>query len=57
MKRLHYPILNDLSLLHNALLLALPSLAPVREADGLGTPVIRVEGNDSNVWLTVPNGA
>lgn len=57
MKTLHYQIPSNLSLLHDELLVAIPSLVPVRDIDGEGTPVMRVEGNDDNVWLTVPDDA
>lgn len=57
MKRLHFQIPNNLSLLHDELLVAIPALAPIRDADGLGTPVMQVEGDDNNVWLTVPDNA
>lgn len=57
MKKLHYPIPNNLSALHDELLVALPTLAPVKDAHGTGTPVIQVSGNDKNVWLTVPDDA
>ena len=57
MKRLHFQIPNNLSLLHDELITAIPLLAPIRDAEGLGTPVIRAEGDDNNVWLTVPDDA
>ena len=66
MKNLHFAIPNNLSVLHDELLAAFPSLTPVRllsqvpddtdDADGL-VPVMRVEGDSRNVWLTVPDGA
>ena len=57
MKRLHFVKPNKLSALHDELIAALPSLAPVRDADGMGTPVMQVEGLDADVWLTVPDDA
>lgn len=55
MKRLHFVKPSNLSVLHDELLVAIPALAPVRDAEGIGTPVMTVEGDESNVWLTVPD--
>ena len=49
MKTLHFAKPNNLSLLHDELIAALPALAPVRDAQGLGTPVIQVEGTATDV--------
>ena len=57
MKRLHYTAPNDLSLLHDQLLAAIPSLRPTATKEGELTAVIRVEGLGANIWLTVPNDA
>lgn len=57
MKTLHYLVVNNLSLLHDEIQVAIPSLAPARDADGIGTPVMTVQGDDKNVWLNVPDSA
>ena len=57
MKTLHFVKANNLSALHDEILAAIPSLAPVRDSEGKGTPVMRVEGNASDIWLTVPSDA
>jgi len=57
MKTLQYSKPNNLSLLHDELLTAIPTLAPIRDAEGIGTPVMRVEGRDNEIWLTVPDDA
>jgi len=57
MKRLHFLKSNNLSLLHDELLAAVPALAPIRDAQGLGTAVMAVEGTETEVWLTVPDTA
>ena len=56
MKRLHYPIPNNLSLLHDELLAAIPVLEPIMGPDGEREAVMQVEGDAGNVWLTVPDG-
>jgi len=55
MKTLHYQMPNNLSLLHDQIMAGIPALAPVRDDEGIGTPVMTVEGDGSNVWLTVPD--
>ena len=55
MKRLHYPIPNNLSLLHDELLAAIPVLDPIMGPGGEREPVMQVEGDAGNVWLTIPN--
>jgi len=55
MKTLQYSKPNNLGLLHDELLTAIPTLAPIRDAEGIGTPVMRVEGLDDNIRLTVPD--
>jgi len=55
MKTLQYSKPNNLSLLHDELLTAIPTLAPIRDAEGIGTPVMRVEGRDNDIWLIVPD--
>ena len=56
MKRLHFPIPSNLSLLHEEILDAIPTVAPVMNVtNGQLEAVMRVEGNDNNVWLTVPD--
>ena len=66
MKRLHFQIPNNLSLLHDELLAAIPGLGPAPNTLGILDsdteqvelePVIAVEGDGSNVWLTVPDDA
>ncbi len=63
MKVLHYGTQNNLSLLHDELLTAIPGLRPTTtgELDGSGNllrrPVMTVEGDDNNVWLTVSDDA
>jgi hypothetical protein len=66
MKRLHFKIKNDLSLLHNELLAEIEELRPVPSKANyalLGDSVIfepvmhPVEGDADNVWLTVPDNA
>ena len=57
MKRLHFQIPNNLSLLHDELLAAIPSLAPIRDAQGNGAPVMAAEGTETELWLTVPDNA
>jgi hypothetical protein len=57
--RLHYTLANDLTKLHDELIAAIPSLAPVPMDDppfpGALRPVMTVEGSGDNVWLTVPD--
>lgn len=55
MKRLHYQIPHNLSVLHDELLAAIPALAPRVSATGNREPILGVEGDDANVWLTVPD--
>jgi hypothetical protein len=55
MKRLHFVKPNDLSRLHDQLLAGIPSLAPIRDARGVGKPVMTVEGLGDDIWLTVPD--
>ena len=63
MKQLHFQTLNNLSLLHDDILAAVPSLKPVPnirgELDPNGNialePVMVVRGNEANVWLEVPD--
>ena len=55
MKRLHYIRPNNLSLLHDELLAAIPVLAPVLNEAGEREPVMWVEGKGDDIWLTVPN--
>jgi len=66
MKRLHYEIKNTLTRLHEELLEAIPALRPIAGASPgaiLGDDLRReavmvpVEGNEENVWLTVPDDA
>ncbi len=57
MKQLHFNRPNNLSLLHDELLEAMPSL---RSDSTLGLhqePIMRVEGLDNELWLTVPDEA
>ena len=62
MKRLHFQISNNLSLLHDEIMAAIPALAPKAvpgelSPDGspLYEPVMTVEGRDDDIWLTVPD--
>lgn len=55
MKRLHYVKPNNLSLLHDELHKAIPSLVPTRDASGVGTPNMVCEGQGDDIWLTVPD--
>jgi len=55
MKRLHYPVPNNLSLLHDEILSAIPALSPVNSASGEREAAMQVEGDNANVWLTVPD--
>ena len=57
MKKLHYQIPNNLSLLHDELLAAIPSVAIQADTTGERYAVMQVEGNDNNIWLTVPDDA
>ena len=57
MRRLHYPIPNNLSLLHDQLLAAFPSLRPVSNPQGGLEAKMGLEGNAAGVWLTVPDDA
>ena len=61
MKTLHFIKVNNLSVLHDEIINAIPSLGPVvlpeNEPSGVRTPTMRVEGDDGNVWLTVHDGA
>ena len=63
MKRLPFKKTTNLSLLHDELLAAMPDLRPVPNLEGRVNaltgevelePVMTVEGNDTNIWLTVP---
>ena len=56
MKRLHFTGPNSLDVLHDELIVAIPSLAP-QENNGVRSAVMEVQGDDNNVWLTVPDGA
>ena len=63
MKRLHFTKANNLGLLHDELLTALPELAPVPDPSGATGPdgkpsliqVTRVESSGNDIWLTVPD--
>jgi len=57
MKDLHFQIPNNLSNLHDELLDTCPNLRPVPNTGGILEPVMCVEGDDANVWLTVPDDA
>lgn len=66
MKRLSFTKPNNLSLLHDQLLAALPALRPVPNAQGRISdftgkvelePIMAVEGLGDEVWLTVPDTA
>jgi hypothetical protein len=57
MKRLHYNRPNNLSKLHDELLAAIPALRPVPNDDGELVAVMRVEGREDDIWLTVPDDA
>jgi len=56
MKRLHFQIPHNLSLLHQELLDSISTVAPILniETNELEA-VMRVEGDSGNVWLTVPD--
>ena len=55
MKRLHFNQPNNLSLLHDELITAMPDLAPFDLGDGTQTPIIQLEGDGNDVWVTVPD--
>jgi hypothetical protein len=62
MKRLHFQTSNNLSLLHDEIMAAIPALAQKAvpgelSPDGgpLYEPVMTVEGRDDDIWLTVPD--
>jgi len=55
MKRLHFVISNNLSVLHDELLQAIPTLVPDVSSDGNRYAIIQVEGDADNVWFTVPD--
>ena len=65
MKRLNFTKLNNLSLLHDELLAAIPALRPVPNGQGridsdgniALEAVMGVEGTDNELWLTVPDTA
>ena len=64
MKTLHFQLENDLSLLHDELLAAVPSLRPVQcgfvdpvTRGPTLEPVMRMEGLAGEVWLVVPDDA
>ena len=57
MKTLKFNAPNNLSLFHDELLAAIPALRPVANQDRGLEAVIRVEGSDSGIWLTVPDNA
>ena len=61
MKHLHFQTPNDLSLLHDELIAAIPALKPrsvpgteLDESPGLA-PVMTVEGLGADIWLGVPD--
>ncbi|NQW23331.1 MAG: hypothetical protein HQ475_07800 [SAR202 cluster bacterium] len=55
MKTINFTLPNNLSLLHDQLLAAIPKLRPVPDANGDLEPVIAVEGDTTTVRLTVPD--
>lgn len=55
MKTLNYTMSSNLSLLNDEIMTAIPALAPTRDANGAGTPVMITKGNDTSVQLTVPD--
>lgn len=55
MSRLHYRIANNLGRLHNDLMSAIPTLRPKQGTDGRLVATITLEGNDTDVWLTIPD--
>ena len=57
MKHPHFRIPNNFSNLHDELLDTCPDLRPVPNTSGILEPVMRFEGDDANVWLTVPDDA
>ena len=64
MKRLHFQAPNNLGLLHDELMAAIPSLAPqpiAGETMGDGSPkmapAMTMEGSNDDVWLGVPDDA
>ena len=64
MKILTYELPNNLNLLHDELLAALPDLQPIpspsaelaTDGNPIYVPVIRVQGTETSVMITVPNG-
>jgi hypothetical protein len=57
MKRLEYTYPHDLGKLHDELLAAIPPLRPTTGPGGIDVAVMLVEGDDTHVWLTVPDNA
>jgi len=55
LKKLNFNKLNNLSALHDEIIVALPSLASVADANGDLSAVINVEELDSEIWITVPD--
>ena len=59
MKTLSYRKVHNLSLLHDQILAAVPSLRPVPKPSepSVLEAVMRVEGQGDDIWLTVPDTA
>jgi len=57
MKRLHFNRPNNLSLLHDEILQAIPALRPTVNVSEELEPTIQVEGLEDDVWLSVPDDA
>lgn len=57
MKQLYFSRPNNLSQLHDEIMVAIPSLAPIRDQEGVGTPVMAIEGIGDEIMLSVPDDA